>query len=116
MSFDTTAHKTLVNQEFHHRTGYLKQASWAVLEDLLQEAILLGMERRRQHLEALLASSPTIDGWGQRRLVEAMQGESKPDGPAPAAFLGVPMMQQPPMMINGEAPRKKEGLLARLRG
>lgn len=114
---DLSPHKTLIEKEWHNRTGYLNKQAWAALEDLLWEAKILDLPRRLQHLEGLRADSPTIDGWGTRRLVEAMGHESKPDGPAPAAFLGLPVPFVP-QQLNGHAqePKRKEGLLARLRG
>jgi hypothetical protein len=108
-------HTTIVAKEYQNRTGYMPRGAWVVWVDLMAEAISCGLKKRQEHLLLILDSGPTVNGWGTMRLVEAMRGEVKPDGPAPAAFVGIMNGQQPVAPSNVvQAPRK--GLLARLRG
>lgn len=113
----------LVHDNYLPRTGRLKVAAWGVWLDLYHEAKLLGLNRRLPHLEMALRSSPTIDGWGQLRLVEALRGEVKPETMPPSGYLGAGAPQQPAtpttvVVTNGQAAEqpKKRGLLGRIRG
>lgn len=111
----------LVHDNYLPRTGRLKIAAWGVWLDLMHEAKLLGLTRRIPHLEMALRSSPTIDGWGQLRLVEALRGEVKPETPPPTGYLGAGAPQQTApttvVVTNGQAAEpKKRGLLGRIRG
>ena len=116
-------HLTLAQKVFHKRTGYLPREAWVVWGDLKSEAELYRLPKALSRLELLNEASPSINGWGQGKLVEGMRGEVKPEGPATSQWLGAPPTtvvnmlggQAQPADPNGHT-RPKPGILARLRG
>lgn len=114
----------LVIEKYRHRTGRLKLAAWGVWLDLYHEAHMLGLERRIPHLELAIGTSPSVEGWGQLRLVEALRGEVKAETMPPTGYIGAsaaPQQQPAPTTVvvtNGQAAEqpKKRGLLGRIRG
>lgn len=114
----------LVHPAYHKRLSRMNIQKWSVWLDLTHEARTLPLPRRLPHLQLALESSPTIDGWGALRVVEALRGEVKPETPPPSGYLGagIGTQQATPTTVvvqNGqaqavEAPRK-EGLLGRFR-
>jgi len=117
-------HLTLAVKAFHNRTGYLARPAWVAWGDLKAEADKYDLPKAKERLAFLNESSPSINGWGQTRLVEGMRGEVKPDAPSAASWLGAPTIvqvgqPQGPQATGPQAlnPRpERRGILARLRG
>ena len=109
-------HLTLAIEAYHKRTGYMPRGPWVAWVDLYAEAMKWNLEKCKDRLELILASTPSINGWGQQRLVEAMNGEVKPDGPAPAAFVGINTGPNFPVQPPPAAQPERKSFLDRLRG
>lgn len=108
-------HLTIVAPQFQERHGYLPRECWGIWADLKTEAELYDLPKARERVDRLVASSPTIGGWGTTKMVEALSHEVKPDSPSPAQFLGVPMVMPPPQPAQVVAP-KRPNIIRRLLG
>lgn len=119
---DLRGHITLVKQEYRHRTARLPNLaheSWSYLmAEARIDADTLGIDWRKGHLtpvmeilELWLDTTPSVSGWGQMRLVDAMTGEKEAKNPPAGAFLTT----LPPREAdkNGHEDKKKGGIIGR---